>query len=32
VLYARRGDTVFLLAIKHHSQLAFDFELPAGGL
>ncbi len=25
LLYARRGSDLFLLAIKHHRQLAFDF-------
>lgn len=25
ILYARRGDDLFLLAIKHHRQLSFDF-------
>lgn len=25
LLYARRGGDLFLLAIKHHRQLAFDF-------
>lgn len=26
ILYARREGTVYLLAIKHHRQLSFDFE------
>jgi plasmid stabilization system protein ParE len=26
VLYARLGATVYLLSIKHHRQLSFDFE------
>jgi plasmid stabilization system protein ParE len=25
ILYARRGDDLYLLAIKHHRQLSFDF-------
>lgn len=25
MLYARRGDELYLLAIKHHRQLSFDF-------
>lgn len=25
ILYARRGEDLFLLAIKHHRQLSFDF-------
>ena len=26
VLYVQAGDTLFLLSIKHHRQLSFDFE------
>jgi hypothetical protein len=26
LLYVQAGDTVFLLSIKHHRQLSFDFE------
>ena len=25
ILYARRGENLYLLAIKHHRQLSFDF-------
>jgi hypothetical protein len=25
ILYARRGDDIYLLAVKHHRQLSFDF-------
>lgn len=31
VLYVVNGDIVYLLAIKHHRQLSFDFDAQWGG-
>lgn len=31
VLYVQVEDTLFLLSIKHHKQLSFDFEGHWGG-